>query len=156
MATIRPGSDQDRAALKAAVRRALDLAGGGDSFCQATRVGAPALSNYTLARMVDMHMPIDVALDLDLDIGEPVIAAQMARQQGYRLVPIGEGQGDDAPALTDIAAVGGESGDVVRKALEYLADGILDPNERASLRVEIDELSAALNRLAKKVGGGNR
>ena len=141
--------------MKAAVRRALDRAGGGDSFCHATRVGAPALSNYASARMADTHAPLDVALDLDLDIGEPVIAAQLARLQGYRLVPIGEGQGEDAPALTDIAAVGGEAGDVVRQALEYLADGRLDASERASLRVEIDELSAALNRLATKVGGGN-
>lgn len=154
---MRASSDHDRLALKAAVRLALKRVGGGDCFCHATRVGAPALSNYANANRDDSHMPLDVALDLDRDAGAPIIAGALARMNGYRLVPL-QASGGDQPDLGDIAVIARETGDVVSALATALADGGVDSREAADIRREIEEANAALNRLAAKLtgpGGGS-
>ena len=152
---MRASSDHDRLALKAAVRLALKRVGGGDCFCHATRVGAPALSNYANANRDDSHMPLDVALDLDRDAGAPIVVGALARLTGYRLVPLQAG--DSKPGLDDIAIIARETGDVVSALATALVDGGVDSREAAEIHREIEEASAALNRLAAKLigsGGG--
>lgn len=151
---MRPSTEHDRAALKAAVRRAMKRAGGGDSFCHSTRVGAPTLSYYANPGRDDMHIPVDVAIDLDREAGAPVVAAEMARMLGYRLVPLDAVDG--GPDMSDLAAVAGESADVVRKFADALADGAIDRLERADLSAEIDEARAAFDRLARKLAEPGR
>lgn len=149
---MRKTTQHHRAALKAAFRRALDVAGGGDSFCHATRVGAPALSNYANQARDDLHSPLDVVLDLEMDIGAPIVTAELARLNGYRLVPIEPAAG--GPDLGDIAAISGEGGDVVRAIAEALADGRIDDAERARLTKEGDELHAAVNAFLARLAAG--
>ncbi|WP_223478723.1 phage regulatory CII family protein [Oricola indica] len=148
---MRASSDHDRLALKAAVRLALKRVGGGDCFCHATRVGAPALSNYANANRDDSHMPLDVALDLDRDAGAPIVVGALARLNGYRLVPL-QAAGS-APDLEDIATIARETGDVVSALATALVDGGVDSREAADIRREIEEANAALNRLAAKLTG---
>lgn len=155
---MRGSNEHDRAALSAAVKRALKRVGGGDCFCNATRVSASALSGYANPDRDDTHMPVDIVLDLERDGGFPVITAQLAQLQGYRLVPLEGGEG--GPGLKDLAEVAGETGDVVRKLAEAIADGRIDRHERDALKKEIDEASSALVRVSRKLddmsdtGGG--
>lgn len=148
----RPSSDKQRGALKMVVGLAMKLVGGGDCFCHATRVNAGVLSTYANPRHDATHMPIDVALDLDLACGEPHVAAMMARICGYRLVPL---DGTDAgPDLSDLASVARETGEAVSAFAAALADGRIDDRETAILRKEFQEAHAAINRVMAKLGGG--
>lgn len=150
MDAIRPSTPHMRVALKAAIRRALDLAGGGDSFANATRVDAPRLSRYASANAAE-HMPLDVALDLDLDIGRPVVLAALAAQQGCSVVPGPAVAGPPDAALG--AALLRETAEVAAALMEALADGAIDRAERRRLLKEIDEASALLTRLRHALEG---
>ena len=101
-------SDRQSMQLKAATRRAIDMAGGSDTFEHVTRVRQGQLSKYGLAGEdhAACFAPIDVALEADIEAGSPIITEMMAKLQGYRLVREGLGQslwigvGGDIAALT--------------------------------------------------------
>ena len=93
--TMRNTTPQERLALKAAVRRAVKLAGGGANAQHATRVAEPALSKYSSSGEPAHHCPVDIALDLDREAGAPVILSALAELQGFSLV---RGRGAEAAA----------------------------------------------------------
>jgi hypothetical protein len=81
---VRVISDKQALALKAATRRAVDMAGGSDSFQHVTRVGQGQLSKYGLTGEdhQSSFMPIDIALEADLEAGSPVIIEKLAALMG--------------------------------------------------------------------------
>lgn len=103
MSDLRPSTPQKRLALKAAFRLGLGRAGGGASFTHATRVKEAALSKYAAAHDSDYFVPLDVALDLDLDLGAPVVLSALAKTQGYDIVPVGGC--NDMPKISDLSAL---------------------------------------------------
>jgi len=151
----RPSSPEDRLELKAATRRALSLARV-TAFAMVTRVDAPALSKYAAPQEDGHFMPIDVLLDLERDIGSPVILETLAALQGYRLVPVHEPQGGEDQFLggiTDIADITREGGDVVQSLAAAMRDGKIDGAEKRTVRMEIAENIAVLHRLDRKIAG---
>lgn len=148
----RKSTDAERLELKAATRRALDLAGKANAFALVTRVEAPALSKYGSPAEPGAFMPIDVMLDLARDVGAPVILEELAAILGYRLVPLDDaGQGEPV-TLADIAAAAREAGDVTQTAMTALADGEIDGHERRELRQQIGENITVLRNIDRKLG----
>lgn len=139
MSELRKTTGELRSALKAAVRRVLTLSGGGDSVQYATRVKAPALSRYgsTHDEHADNHCPIDVAMDLDLEAGQPVILAAMAKAQGYELRPTAAALHSDLPIAKKISEGMRSSTEFFCTASEMAADG-LDAVEAAALLALMD------------------
>lgn len=149
-------SDRDLKKLKAATRFSVDGAGGSEEFQKATRVRQGQLSKYGLAG--DEHMetfvPIDVAVEADLEAGSPIITEMMAKLQGYRLVR-DEAEAPEA-GLThrDISALNAEVGDVTRLAIEALDDGRVDAREKRDLMRELTDLKAQIAVIEGKLGSG--
>ncbi len=150
----RKSTEAERLELKAATRRALDLAGKANAFALVTRVEAPALSKYGSPSEPAAFMPIDVMLDLCRDVGAPVILDELAAILGYRLAPVDGGEAAHEPVtMADIAAVSREGGDVVNKTLAALADGKICPVERTEIRQDVGENIAVLRALDRKLAG---
>lgn len=136
-------------ALKAATRHALEIAGGGERFAWVTRVNPPALSKYADA-LGDAFMPLDVAADLDREIGSPVMAEALAASAGYRLVPV-DTKAAAAPSLADVAKIMRESCDVADVLTSALADGRIVPAEARAIDREIEEAIAVLRGMQARV-----
>lgn len=148
----RPTSEQDRLDLKAATRRALELARP-TKFAPVTRVDAAALSRYGAISEPEKFMPIDVVVDLCRDIGSPILVEEMARLLGYRLVPIEEPAEGGKVDLQDISDLSRENSDVVVALAAGLKDGFDASHRREALR-ELSEERAMLHRIEHKVAGG--
>lgn len=149
-------SERDLKKLKAATRFSVDGAGGSEEFQKATRVRQGQLSKYGLAgdEHMETFMPIDVAVEADLEAGSPVITEMMAKLQGYRLVR-DEAEAPEA-GLThrDISALNAEVGDVTRLAIEALDDGKVDAREKRDLMRELTDLKAQIAVIEGKLGSG--
>ena len=148
----RPSTEQERLELKAATRRALQLAGRANAFALVTRVEGPVLSKYASPAEQTAFMPVDVVLDLEREAGSPVLTEILAAMQGFRLVPIGEGERQPV-GYEDLARLNKESSDVVQSLANGLRDGDLDPAERRGTRQEIAENIAALRLVDRKLAG---
>lgn len=156
---MRQVSEKQCCALKAVTRRGLDLAGGGGIACHSTRVNEAQLSKYASNSEdnAKAFVPIDIAVELDMLAGSPVITSHMADLLGYRLVPVapaGDGAGDTASdmlTLGDALDIANEASDVVRRITEALADGQVCAADRRGIAGEIDEAIRALKQALKKV-----
>ena len=153
---MRTISDKQALTLKAATRRTVDMAGGGDAFQHVTRVKAGNLSKYGSngEENLDKFMPIDVAVEADLEANSPIIVSVMAEMLGYKLVPLaGGGEAADCGlALADVLKIANEMGDVIRATTAALADGNVDAAERKEITREIDQAMQALKAVMRKVG----
>lgn len=137
----RPTSDHDRAALKAAVARAVRRAGGPTALATQTRGTIATISRHAAAHDDDHYMPVDVAADADMAAGAPIILTALAAIEGYTL------RRADAAVHFCPGMVGAlirETADVSASVLEAMADGVMTPRERSAVMVEIDEALAAL------------
>ncbi len=153
---MRSISDKQGKALKAATRRALDMAGGPESFQHTTRVRQGQLSKYAAPsdEHADSFMPLDIALEADLEAGAPIIVEQLARMQGYRLVRIEQEPDGQELSHRDLSALHIEFADVVRVAHDALEDGHTDAGERRRIGRELSELKKAIAVIEGKIGGG--
>lgn len=95
----RASSPEQRQALKRAVGRVVRLAGGQESASTITRVSPQTLSDYAntaAARHLDTFAPLDVVLDLCLDVmasGEaPLPLLELCRICGGAFAPLPSGQ----------------------------------------------------------------
>ncbi|QKV18740.1 hypothetical protein [Oricola thermophila] len=154
---VRATNEHQRAALKAAVRHAIRRCGGGATAQDATRVNAAALSKYGSGDWPDNHVPVDVALDLDLDAGEPVILSALAREQGYdlrRVEPVaaeGDGDGEFSP-LGALAGLTKDHAGLIAALVAAASDGILTETEIRAIEAEAYELQSQLSRLLTVLG----
>jgi sugar phosphate isomerase/epimerase len=148
---MRVSTEQERKALKSAVRLALKLAGGPERFSHVTAVKCPELSKYASASE-DRQARIDVALELDREAGAPVVLGEMARLLGYSL---GQGERRDTAAATlaDASRVARECLDVFNVVIEALADGRIDPTEGRACRQQIAEAIRELAQLDARIAG---
>lgn len=156
MTPLRPTTPKELLRLKAASRRAVELAGDVTAVERITRVRKAALSKYTAVHETAYFMPVDVALDIDRDTGEPVILREMAALEGYDLAPRrGARNATGGNAMLARAHLVGrltrEVADVVAEVLAADADGVITPRERSALLKEIDEAQGALNAMRRSV-----
>ncbi|MDM8344164.1 hypothetical protein P8H26_02025 [Pseudochrobactrum sp. sp1633] len=154
MVKIRPTTEQDRQALKAAVRRLLPMAGGVSAFEKVTRVNASALSRYGAPDEAINHMPIDVAMDLMLDTRSNGIVSIMAAQLGYKLVSLGnQNFGNTLPDIGDMSRLSKSVSDVMQEYAQAIADGSITPREKQQIDIEIEEAVQMLRAFQRKVDG---
>ncbi|TXH85516.1 MAG: hypothetical protein E6Q77_00380 [Rhizobium sp.] len=115
-------------AFKAAVRRAVKIAGGPNAAAESVRVDAARLSRYGNNDAPEFA-PIDVCQELDAAAGDDVILRAWADLKGFDLIP----RNIDAKVAGDLTAAAGaaalESGELISKAIEAAADGDITPNE---------------------------
>ena len=138
MVKIRPTTEQDRQALKAAVRRLLPMAGGVSAFEKVTRVNASALSRYGAPDEAINHMPIDVAMDLMLDTRSNGIVSIMAAQLGYKLVSLGnQNFGNTLPDIGDMSRLSKSVSDVMQEYAQAIADGSITPRKSSKLTLKL-------------------
>ncbi|QVQ38218.1 hypothetical protein KHQ08_09655 [Pseudochrobactrum algeriensis] len=154
MVKIRPTTEHDRQALKAAVRRLLPMAGGVSAFEKVTRVNASALSRYGAPDEAINHMPIDVAMDLMLDTRSNGIVSIMAAQLGYKLVSLGnQNFGNTLPDIGDMSRLSKSVSDVMQEYAQAIADGSITPREKQQIDIEIEEAVQMLRAFQRKVDG---
>lgn len=81
---------RDYLGLKAAFRRLVVLAGGGNEAAAQTRVGQQALDRYGSVNPEheERFAPVDVIADLEAACGEPLITRKLAELAGYVLSPL--------------------------------------------------------------------
>ncbi|WP_019997293.1 hypothetical protein [Aureimonas ureilytica] len=151
MMDLRKSTGDMRLALKAAVRRAVALAGGGRSVENATRVSHSVLSRYGLPEHTDQHCPLDVAIDLDLEAGQPVILAALAEMQGYDIVRREPVAPSDTPWCAKISAMVQQDGRVTSTLLEAIADGQISPAEARCIIPELEREIELLRRVRERV-----
>jgi hypothetical protein len=111
-------------AFKAAVRRAVKMAGGPNAATDVVRVDAPRLSRYGNIDAPEFA-PIDVAFDLDKAAGDhPVILRAWADLMGYELVKRDEVADQLKRDVTALAGgIAKDSGEVVSDAIEAVQNG---------------------------------
>ncbi|TCT37275.1 hypothetical protein [Martelella mediterranea] len=152
---MRSISDKTIQMLKAVCRRAVDISGGPENFQHCTRVGQAQLSRYTLPSpdFAKYLMPIDVALEADLEAGMPIIVSELARLQGYRLVRDDVAHDVEALAYRDIGELNRGFGALLNAAFEALEDGNVDPREKRVLQRLLDEFMKVMTVFADRVEG---
>jgi len=141
--------------LKAATRRAIEIAGGARSFAAVTRIKEGNLSKYGSPNEehAETFMPIDVAVEADMEAGSPIILSAMAEMLGYKLVPMAAAADDpDVITQADALTVANEMSDVIRVITTALADGRACAADRKDITREADEAVKALKLILKKVG----
>lgn len=154
MVKIRPTTEQDRQALKAAVRRLLPMAGGVSAFEKVTRVNASALSRYGAPDEAINHMPIDVAMDLMIDTRSNGILSIMAAQLGYKLVSLGnQNFGNTLPDIGDMSRLSKSVSDVMQEYAQAIADGAITPREKQQIDIKIEEAVQMLRAFQRKIDG---
>lgn len=126
-------------AFKAAVRRAVKMAGGNTAAAEVVRAHGSQLSHYGNVDQA-AFAPIDVAFELDRAAGDHVILRAWADLCGFDLTP----RDADKQASHDLTAAAGqvarESGELISATIEAAADGKVTPNEART----IDEAAADL------------
>ena len=134
---IRLSSDKQRNALKMAFRVSVEHGGGGKAISEITRVTPPIISNYAASHELLRFPGVDVALDVDLAVGEPINARALAAAQGYELVRTIDIHPSEKLGLTDLSHVIGATHEVEQHILDTLADGIVTENEKLELKADI-------------------
>jgi len=153
---LRTISDKQALTLKAATRRSVDMAGGGDAFSRVTRIKAGNLSKYGSPNEenAETFMPIDVAVEADMEAGSPIILSTMAEMQGYKLVLLDSASASPQSgglSAVDALHIANEAADVVRAITTAIADGSIDGRDERDITREIDEVMAALKSVLDKV-----
>lgn len=150
MTLDRATSDHQRAAIKGLVRRQVKACGGQESASSITRVGAKTLSDYGnahTAKYADIHMPLDVLMDLTLD-GGPVALIGLCRMAGGAFVPLPE-PGEGSAWAVEVGEAVRKGGDAAARICAALADdGQVDAGEIAEHAI-IEHLSDAIDALVR-------
>lgn len=150
----RLSTEQERRQIKIRTHQSMEQAGGPEFFAPVTPVNKAQLSKYGSLSEPDCFIRADVMLELDRQIGAPLMVGTLAAMLGYKLVPAeAEAQGEDV-GFSDLSAIVGETGDVVKLLVEVLADGKIDASERRQLAKEVTEALTAFMRLDGKVVAG--
>jgi hypothetical protein len=146
-------------AFKAAVRRAVKMAGGPNAAAEMVRSPASRLSEYGNHDR-PVFAPVDVCFDLDKAAGDHVILRAWAELLGFDLVPRNV---DAASVAADLAHAAGhvakESGELISAAIEAASDGKLTPNEARRLDEEAADVEAKvinIRRIARSAMGGRQ
>jgi hypothetical protein len=142
-------------AFKAAVRRAVTMAGGCTAAATITRVDGARLSRYGNIHDASFA-PIDVAQQLDEAAGDHVILRAWADLAGFDLVPREASRVICADVTRQAGEIAKDAGELVSTAIEAAADGGLTPNEAMRIDSEaadVQERVVLLRTTARKAMG---
>lgn len=146
----RPTGNALRIAIKAATRRAVQMAGGPNAVSEHTRVAAGRISDYCNPAH-SSFVPLDVAADIDALAGSPVIL--MAWNDCYTAFK----KSDEQKFQEHVADVVTDVGDLMRVAGAGMADGKITPREALdTMRVAVaakDEITELEKHCARVMTG---
>jgi len=135
------------AALKSATRGLIRATGGLENARAVTRVSVPHIARYGDVKDMTAFMPIDVVLDIEAALGEPIITRELARLQGHVLLSLPAVQGDDGPWGKEIGEIARECGDVLSAAgTAFAQGGVITADEIRTLNIvgQVNEAIEAL------------
>ena len=138
----RPTSDEDRFSLKAAFRQLLKMAGGQEAASLITRGKHQTLNRYGNVNETDCHAPVDVIVDLERDIADPVVTRHLAEMHGFVLVKK-TAITADANLVTHLSALACESSQTIEAIAAGIADQDLTEDELKKIVKEAQELAHA-------------
>lgn len=133
-------------AFKAAVRRAVKMAGGTAAAAEVVRAHGSQLSHYG---NIDQpaFAPIDVCFELDRAAGDSVILRAWAELNGFDLIPrnLESTVSDDLIAAAGAAAL--ENGELIAAAIDAGADGKFTPTEARGVLEKAGEAKSKIIRI---------
>lgn len=140
----RPTSIDERLSLKATFRQLLKLAGGQQSAELITRGKHQTLNRYgnVAEENLDCHAPIDVIVDLERDVADPVVTRHLAEMNGFMLVKK-TAVAADANLVTHLSALACESSQSIEAIAAGIADQDLTEAELLKIVKETRELANA-------------
>lgn len=143
---MRASKEDHWKALKLGTFRLIDACGDGEAVPM-TRVKAAALSKYKAMHDLDSFIPVDVAFDLELLFGVPVLTETLARLHGRKLVAIekSDGTGDAVDLRGQFETIEDDVARLRLKLRDVLADGHIDAGERVEVRRKLDLLRRAID-----------
>lgn len=145
-------NSHDLNALKTASRAAVHVCGPVKQITAVSRVSEGRVSTC-INRETDDFLPIDVALEIDMMAGAPLIVEAMARKLGYRLVADDSEAKASAFTHRDLCQVQARAAALMSSGDEALDDGRVDAAEQRELHGKIAALRAVLAEFEGKVGG---
>lgn len=128
--------------IKAAFRDLVDQAGGPTRAATKTRTDASYLSRYGNPNE-SMQAPIDVIMDLEADVNEPVVTRVMAELAGFSLVDKAAGVPADSFAQ-DVGETAKDAGALLSAFGEALADNKIDASDAKRTLPRLHELQETL------------
>lgn len=131
--------------LKATTKNLVQQVGGQDAASCFTRICRQRLSDYGNLQKPDSNMPVDVVLDLEKTLGDPLVTRRLAMLQGFALILLPEARPGNQD-VQELARIAQEFGDVVERVGKCLSDdGHISPDEirKHALLGELDELISA-------------
>lgn len=133
--------------LKGAVRTLLERAGGSGRASYITRTDQPRLSRYASPNET-MHIPIDDVAVLEKDAKDPIVTRALAQLSGYLLIPE-PAVGRHPVTISELGALGKETGEALSALSKSLADGKITREEINSLKLrrEIREAMTVLTEI---------
>lgn len=142
-------ADDRIAALKTAIHALIHAVGGLAAAASVCRVSVPVLSEYQSRNHPERMMPIDVALQLELVAGAPLVTGALARLQGFS---VARPEGAAQPCVgRAIAMVSRHAGAAAAAFMEASADGAINATEASEMsrlleatREHIDDALAGL------------
>lgn len=142
MTALRHLHPREYLALKTAYRTLVEGVGGVDAASAVLAGYAPGriAEAYSLNR-ADRMPRLDHVADLEAVAGNPTVTFHLARLAGYTLLPVNPSGGPVGAAMARIAETAGQ---VMAEAMRALADGSIDPAERAALRSRLAQLGVAV------------
>lgn len=149
----RPSSSDARRALKIASQVAVNMLGGGKDAARLTVVDPSMLSLYSALHEEDRFMRLDVALDLDLAVGEPVLARALAAAQGFALVRESADVRAEKIDLDDYASLHREAFEAKSSVLAAVQQKSMTPAQRKSALKELADLRQVISIIESKIEG---
>jgi hypothetical protein len=144
-----PHNAPDKQALKNASKRLGQAAGGIEAAANYCRVGKTLLGDYGSPNN-ETFMPVDVVADLEAvthgTAGWPLVTRMLAAEAGCALVELPKPTAPDANWFAQLGKLCSETGDVINRLGEALADGNVCGKDvrRLNLVSECDDAIAAL------------
>lgn len=121
------------ASLKAAVANLVKRAGASEAH-HGTRVSRGVMNSYTLPGKPDVHLPVDLMLELEKRCGHPLVTEYSALEQGYLLVKVA---GDHAePYPLALARITQETGDLLSAGAMSIRNGTVTTAEARRIKEE--------------------
>lgn len=135
----RASTEHERLTLKAAVARALKMAGGAASFQHVTRLHESNLSRAASPQAEDQHLPLDVVLDLDREAQAPVVLSELARLIGYQVKPLAAAGEVSDIGVGDVTRLMGATHKAASAVMGAIEDGQILPHEAKAVCTDIDK-----------------
>ncbi|MBX9456151.1 MAG: hypothetical protein KL863_09070 [Rhizobium sp.] len=149
----RNSTEKMRKALKIASQIVTNMCGGGKLAAGLTDVDDSTLCLYGALHEDKRFMRLDVALDLDLAAGEPIVARALAAAQGWRLTRDNGSAGVAALGLADYGRLQREAFEAQAAVFESLEDGLITTTEKRRILKELADLRQAIAVVEAKVEG---